>query len=347
MAKTRLITVTLTLPDGTRKYYRAKTKEEAEAKRDKDKTLLGVGIDIKDESTFQQAAELWFYLFKEDRLSNKSKETVKNTLKTHIYPVLGSKKVKEIRPADIYLLMKSISGKSKSLQSKVIQYTRAVFALAVDNGLIPKTPVPSFLKAGGTKTEEVESLTDEQCVTLLDAVHETRAFLFVELLLYTGLRRGEALGLMWQDIDFEKAELHVCRSIVYTDNKPAGEINNNLKTANARRVIPIVPWLLEDLRTEKLKSSALYVFSMQDGRYLSKASLRRLWDLVERRVDFKVHPHQLRHTCITRWVENGLDLKEAQYLAGHSNPQITMGIYAHYRKGQLWTETASKIAAIR
>lgn len=346
MAKKKLCTVTLTLPDGTRKYYRGKTKKEAEEKRDKDKALLGCGIDIKDDSTFQQTAELWFYLFKEDRLRKHSKELVRSILKNHIYPVLGAKKVKEVKPADIFLLMKSVSGKSKSLQNKVLQYTRAIFALAVDNDLIVKTPVPSSIKAGGKETEEVEALTDDQCAALLKAVEGTRAHLFVKLLLYTGLRRGEATGLMWRDIDFDKSELSVCRSIVYNDDNPAGEINSDLKTVNARRVIPIVPWLLEDLRAAQKESKSLYVFSAENGRYLSKASLRRLWDVVDRRIDFDVHAHQLRHTCITRWVEGGLDLKEVQYLAGHASADITMNIYAHYRKNQLMAGTAAKMAAI-
>ena len=231
----------------------------------------------------------------------------------------------------------------------------------MDNDLILKSPVPFSIKASGAKTEEVEALTDEQCAALLNAVRGTRAYLFIELLLYTGLRRGEALGLMWKDINFKDAELKVCRSIVYTEDHPEGEINSALKTANARRVIPIVPWLLEDLKDAKAKSNALYVFSMQDGSFLSKTSLRRMWDIIDRRtvgsetkrslvdrvLDFKVHPHLLRHTCITRWIENGMDMKEAQYMAGHATADITMNIYAHYRKAQLLSGTAAKMAATK
>lgn len=361
MAKKKLYTVTLVLPDGRRKYYRGSTRKEAEQKRDKDKALLGKGVNIADESTFQQIAELWFYLFKADQLHSKSKEVIQGTLKRHVYPSIGAMKVRDIKPADIFVLMKSVSSKSNSLQKKVLQYVKAIFAFAVDNDLIPKSPVPSTLKAAGAETEEVEALSDAQCAALLEAVRGTRAYLFVELLLYTGLRRGEALGLMWKDIDFKKAEMSICRSIVYTDDHPEGEINGDLKTSNARRDIPIVPWLLEDLKAARRESEALYVFSMQDGSFLSKTSLRRMWDIIDRRtkgsetkrayldrvLDFKVHPHQLRHTCITRWIESGMDLKEVQYLAGHATADITMNIYAHYRKSQLLSGTAAKMAATR
>lgn len=341
-------TVTLTMPDGKRKYYRGKTKREAEAKRDKDKLLLGNGVNAADESTFQQVAESWYTLAKEDQLKAKSREIVLTVLTHHIYPKLGNKKVRSIKPADIFALMKSVSSYSFSMQKKVLQYTKAVFTFAMDNDMILKNPVISTIKPGGAKPEEEEALTDSHCAALLDAVRGTRAFLFVELLLYTGMRRGEALGLMWKDIDFAKAEMHVRRSVVFINGNQAGEINPDLKTSNARRDIPIVPRLLEDLRTAKAESKSLYVFSKADGNFLSHSSLESLWGIVRRRtkdLGFTVHPHQLRHTCITRWLENGMDLKEVQYLAGHSTADITMNIYAHYRKTQLLSETAVRMAA--
>lgn len=348
MAKQKIYTVTMTLPDGSRRYYRAATREEAEAKREKDQALLGLGINISDNSTFKELAEYWFKLVKEEQLHKKSQEIIRSTLNTHVYPRLGHRLVKEVKPADIMALMKSVSRCSSSLQKKVLQYTKAIFGFAVDNDLIVKNPVISSIKAGGATPDEVTALTDAQCTALLKAVQDTRAYLFVELLLYTGLRRGEALGLMWQDIDFDKSVLSVCRSIVYPDDNPAGEINSELKTSNARRVVPIVPWLLEDLQAAKKKSSSLYVFSMQNGSFLSKSALRRMWDIVSNaNLGFSVHPHQLRHTCITRWIESGLGMSEAQYLAGHATADITMNIYTHYRKEQLLTETAKKMGQIK
>ena len=64
---------------------------------------------------------------------------------------------------------------------------------------------------------------------------------------------------------------------------------------------------------------------------------------VERSIDFSVHPHQLRHTCITRWFRSGLDLKEVQYLAGHASIEMTLRVYTHYEKEARAVETAEKI----
>ena len=56
-----------------------------------------------------------------------------------------------------------------------------------------------------------------------------------------------------------------------------------------------------------------------------------------------MHPHLLRHTCITRWVESGLDVKEVQYLAGHATPDMTMRVYAHYDRLVRLESTAEKV----
>ena len=359
--KNNLVTVTLTLPDGSRKYYRGKTREEAEKKKEKDARLIGQGINISENPTVKDMAEKWYTLAKDtDDLHKRSKETIEGTLRRYIYPAIGQKAIRDLRPADILALMKSVSSKSNSTQKKVLQAIRAICSFAVDNDMILKSPVLSSIKAGGAAAEEVNPLTDAQCRELLQATKGTRAYLFVELLLYAGLRKGEALGLMWNDIDFKRSILRVERSVVYPVDNKAGEINPELKTSAARRTVPIVPELLADLAEAKTKSKSLYVFSMQDGSFLSESSFRRMWDLISyrsvdtaqkgsrlpRTLTFTVHPHQLRHTCITRWIESGMTAKEAQYLAGHATPEITMRIYAHYRREQEFDQTAAKMSAI-
>ena len=64
-----------------------------------------------------------------------------------------------------------------------------------------------------------------------------------------------------------------------------------------------------------------------------------------RTLGFSVHPHLLRHTCVTRWFEQGLDIKEIQYLAGHSTVDITLDIYTHYMNKERGKKTAEKIRA--
>ncbi len=135
-----------------------------------------------------------------------------------------------------------------------------------------------------------------------------------------------------------------------------------MKTANAHRTIPL-PWdVVDELRREQNASKSIWVFPKQDGNHHSYDSYRNLWDLVDRRttvkrkvnqrefvarsLDFAVHPHLLRHTCVTRWFEQGLDIKEIQYLAGHATVDITLEIYTHYMDKERRKETAAKIRAV-
>lgn len=344
MAEKKLYTVTLTLPDGTRKYFRGKTKKEAERKRTETRMKIGMGVDINCSTTVEELAETWFNLYKKGKLHKRSEESITFILDHYILPVLGKMKVSDVKAIHIQQLMSSVGSYSKSTQKKVLQYTKAIFAVAVENGMIVRTPVGSSIKAGGASTPEKKPLTRTQTDELLSAIKSTRAYPLVLVLLYGGLRIGEALGLMWSDVDFKAGTITVNRSIVYPSSNRSGEINTDLKTANAHRTVPLPRTVIEELRQESLKSNSVWVFAKQDGSFHTYDSFRSLWYLVERRTqDFKVHPHLLRHTCITRWFEQGLDLKEIQRMAGHASLDVTLNVYTHYAEEERFAKTAAKI----
>lgn len=352
----KLFTVTLTLPDGKRKYFRGKTKEEAEAKRNEARMLLGMGINIGDKTTVAELSETWFTIYKKGQVREKSEDAIRNTLTHHILPALGRMKVVDVKPIHIQQLMASKREFSRSLQAKVLQTTRAIFEVAVENGIILRTPVSKSIKAGGKPPEEKTPLTKAQMAALLNSLTGTRAHPLVMLLCYSGLRIGEALGLQWNDFDFTDGTVTVNRSIVYTRANGTGEINTDLKTANAHRTVPL-PWsVVDEFRRERAKSKSIWVFTKADGGHHTYRSYRSLWELVNRRCDpnskvsqrdcaLHVHPHLLRHTCITRWFEQGLDIKEIQRLAGHANANITLNIYTHYVDAERLQQTAEKIRA--
>ena len=129
-----------------------------------------------------------------------------------------------------------------------------------------------------------------------------------------------------------------------------------------------VKTLKEDdyVKKEKEHSTSPYVLCMANGESLSKASFASLWAIVTARtatenrplgssiqgsnsgplktsLDFSCHPHQLRHTYITQLFETGMDIKQVQYLAGHSSPDMTMKVYTHYRRKSREQETADKV----
>lgn len=347
--------VTMTLPNGQRKYYYGSTKKEAIKKRDADKLLVGKGVDVADSTTFKQMADAWYTLYKEGQVSTLTEEQIKRDLRLYINPKLGDRKLKDIKPMHIQAVMSSISDLSHGVNAHVLQIMRAVFLMAEENDMVAKSPVRASLKAGGKGTKETEPLTKAQCDALLAAVQGTKAYPLVKLLLTSGLRIGEAMGLMWNDIDFDRGILTVNRSVIFPNGNCAGVINTSCKTVNAHRTV-CIPWDTVDmLRAEKAKSKSLYVLSTETGEHWTKSSLHSALHLikirtqgskkhrVEQPLDFSVHPHQLRHTCITNWFDMGLDIKEVQRLAGHANPDMTLKIYTHYIESDRFEATAAKI----
>ncbi|MBQ6208067.1 MAG: hypothetical protein IJK52_13410 [Oscillospiraceae bacterium] len=161
-------TKTIQLPDGTRKYIRAKTQEELDEKVFEARMLIKSGVDITSEETFGHFAQMWYDVYKKPYLRENSLNSIKYVLNLHILPYLGGYRLRDISPMQIQAVMSRLSDKSNSLQSKVLIHLRSIFKVAEENGLVAKSPVSSMLKAGGKKTPEKAALTPQESRTLLE-----------------------------------------------------------------------------------------------------------------------------------------------------------------------------------
>lgn len=158
------------------------------------------------------------------------------------------------------------------------------------------------------------------------------------LMVFTGMRRGEVLGLRWEDIDFEKKLITVSRAVSYTTNQP---IVSEPKTQSGKRTIPLNDQLVEFLKP------------LQDLGYVvggeappTQMVYRRIERHIFQKVDtFGATPHVFRHSYISAMAEAGIDLKTIQHISGHSNVTTTMGIYAHTRLG-LVQEAGDKVGEL-
>ena len=361
--KSNLYTTTVKLPDGSRKWIRAKTKDDLERKKAELLVQIGAGLDVLDDSTFGEFAMIWLNTYKRPYLRETTIMGIENTLNTHILPYLVKVPLKKVSPIQIQVIMAALSNKSKSLNNQVLQTLRGVFNAAVDNNLLLKSPVPNSLRVGGIPTEEKMALTPEQSQRLLDAVKGTRAYLFCLIALQTGMRRGEICGLMWSDIDFANKVIHAEHNAVLLDTHTT--VSTAMKTASAARDIPIPPTLLSALKEARSTAKSLFVIPGSDGKPMTRSSFMRMMNIIDSRtaktpaelgttirntkivrtLDFPVTAHQLRHTYITRLFESGLDIKEVQYLAGHSTVEMTLRVYTHYQRESRQAETAKKVAA--
>ena len=338
------LTKAIPMPDGRRKYIRAKTQEELDAKVQELLKLQSVGVDISNDMLFGAFVQQWYDVYKKPYLREKSQDITKYVVNQYILPLLGNYVPREITPMQIQAVMANMADKSNSLQSKVLIALRDIFRAAVENGLVAKTPVSDRLKAGGKAAEEKVTLTPNEEAALLDAVENLRAKTFLLLCLRTGARRGEALALRYEDIDFDAKVVHIRRNAIVKEQETT--ISNELKTKAGRRNVPLPEDLEAWLTEHGPKDKTGYIFSTRNGKPLTLSAFRSMFRLIARELPEKhITAHILRHTYITRLFEAGLDIKEIQYLAGHSTVDMTLSVYTHYDRESREAETTEKVRA--
>lgn len=341
-----MVTVTLTLPNGQRKYIRGATRKEAEKKRDELRRQIEAGLDVCRNPTVEQLAQSWLEDYKKGVVRDTTYINLTNHFNRYILPSIGRLKVRDVKPAHIQSMVRSMGKLAKSSQTRVLATTKEFFRMAVENDLIVKNPCVSSVRPRGEEADEKTPLTPEQEKLLLEKAKGTNMYLFVLLGLYAGLRHGELLGLQWGDFDFEKGLVTVQRSVARDLENPDGTICPEMKTAAAHRTIPL-PWsVIQEVRVEMSNSHSVYVVPGRDGSFLKLSCSSSRWGNLLAGLPFHTTPHRMRHTRITRWFEQGLDIKEVQYLAGHANSRVTLDIYTHYQKESRLPETAKKIQAM-
>lgn len=338
---------------GTYDAVYGKTKAELEDKVTLKLNELAYEASPKNQPLyFFEYASRW-YNNRAPHLSPDSRKTYSAQINKVICPVIGGKLLKEITSDDIAAVMATRGHLSRSSQKKTVMVLKQVFDAAEEAGLISRLPTRK-LKAEGKDNAPRRALTPEQQVLLLEAVKGLAIEPFVLIGLYTGMRREEICGLRWDCVYLTDAAPYIevrraCRWPEHT----APEVNDVLKTSAAYRTIPIPPQLSSYLKalyastpgTETSKRRK-YVFN-SEGHAVTYSTMRRRWDTVRARstvsgrelgekvknhkltvtMDFDVTPHILRHTYITRLILGGMDLKRVQYLAGHSDPKVTLQIY--------------------
>ena len=186
----------------------------------------------------------------------------------------------------------------------------------------------------GAKSQKREALTNEE----IEIVNNSTACTFgplVYFLLYTGLRKGEALALRWKDIDLVNNIIHVSRSVYYISNEP--HIKEPKTSSGIRDVI--IPNCLADKLSPKAAKE--FVFN-KNGKLIDKSYFTRQWRKYTEETGLNITAHQLRHTYATLLFEADIDEKDAQTLMGHSDIKVTQNIYTHIRQSRK-VATANKL----
>lgn len=315
------------------------------------------------------------YLRTKKRLKQTTKDNYILMYNKHIKSsYLGNMSIKEICKNDILYIYENISDNQtsdKPLSNGTIQYIQnnIVFPslqLAVDSDWIRKNPAKGCTKEYPYDAlNKRDALSVEQQKKFVEFLKNDKVYgkylPIVQLILETALRRGEILGLTWEDIDLKNNLIHVDHQLHYQSIKGKYRFTiGEPKTQTGKRTIPINETalsILYDVREKEYFNSihsnicidgySKFVFlnnqknnviiPRQFGDSLIAASQK--YNKIESALAKKEHrkpvllplitPHILRHTGCTRMAESGIDIKVLQAIMGHKTANMTMNIYNH------------------
>ena len=175
-----------------------------------------------------------------------------------------------------------------------------------------------------------EILTPDELATVLEAAREPERTIF-RVAAFTGLRRGELLGLQWGDVELDKARLHVRRSF-----GPHGY--GAPKSAAGRRVVPLTAGLVAELRAHHARGPVValdpepdaLVFPSAAGTPIAPRTLEKRWARALRQAGVRHLPlHSLRHFAASALIASGANVKTVQAIIGHASAQLTLDVYGH------------------
>ena len=172
--------------------------------------------------TFRQYAEQWWELYKLPKLRHTTRTTYRNLLDNHILPYFGKLRLEEISTNTIQAFYNANREKAKSTTRQMSILLHQVFDMAVEDGYMRTNPTESKrLSMSGSKKKR-EALSMREVQDILQSLDRLlpQERMTIALLLLTGMRRGEALGLCWEHIDWDRKLIHVEQAVTFCNNQP-------------------------------------------------------------------------------------------------------------------------------
>lgn len=296
--------------------------------REVNKKILAYQVAEERGRTFSEIADKWWEEA-QPRLATQSLSAYRPALKRAVKE-FGNIPIKDITPRDIDRYMRILAGEELAL--KTIANRRIVlnkvFSYAIVEGDITYNPCTAVALPSGLHKERrlAASDSDEQKIKTTDD-----PWLFPQIAIYSGLRKGEILALKWSDIDFTEDIIHVTKSVAHEGDKPYIKLP---KTDAGIRIVP----LLAPLRAKLLKAKGKqtdYIISDTGATPLTKRRFETLYNNYKRNVAITATAHQLRHSFATVAIENGVDMKSVSEILGHKQISTTLDIYTEFRKAAI------------
>ncbi len=326
------------------------TKNEAMTKAEKKHDAMVCHSDelgTKD-VTFESYATDWLYNTYAHKVEGNTWERVEQALRIHVIPWIGDKKMRDVRGKDVFSLLvhRKEMGDSQSTLKKYRSAVSLVFKSYINESAVYGVLNPAAnCELPKAKIEEaqpkvIKTLSMEQCDAFFKAAIDTHhndtpvyryGYAFV-LMLYTGLRPSEAVGLCWDCVTSDFFEITIRRRAVEEKNRTI--FKEGTKTfRSARKIMLSAPAKIALQEMYKLNGGIPYVFATEKGTLCSLHTLRREFqDILDRagirdEIQKPFGPHTFRRTFATEMTILGTSPEVTAALMGHHSVTVTLDHY--------------------
>jgi len=327
------------LNDGTKKRQYVMGKDRDGKDHDEvlkrfraEQAMADKGIPaLSDAYTTGDYLEYWLNFIDPMQVRATTLQTHTCVVKKHLLPRLGHIPLAQLKPDHIRMMLVQMQNNGCGRRSMQMARNTLSAALrdAQKSGYVHRN-VARLVDSPKYTPLERKHWTKEQVLQFLKVAKAHRYYVLFLLLFYYGLRRGEVLGLRWQDIDFEKNIIRIRQALSLVNYKAT---IGPLKTNASRRDLPMLPFIREALIAH-FEASEKYdddlVFHTSTGNPVYPNIVAKIFRKLAVRAGLPpISLHEARHTTATLLAESWSSPKEAQAILGHSSITTTLQIYTH------------------
>ena len=294
----------------------------------------------------------WMSIWAQDYLVGVKASTAylyRRTIELYIDPHLGPIRLDALNAHAVQHFYNELAKPSKPdaapLSAKSIKNIHGVLHKALQQAVLlnyirynPTTAcvLPKIVK------KEIHPLTDQQTAQLLNLLKGSKYEIPLTVDLFTGLREGELLGLMWDCVDFEKGTLLINKQLRRSQRKGGTYYFSPPKNNKSRTLTP-APYVMKLLQAQKVQQAKQrlmagpawedsgLVFTNEFGRYISYRAIFDSFKRIVKRIGLPdARIHDLRHTYAVNCIRAGDDIKTVQSNLGHATAAFTLDVYGHF-----------------
>lgn len=333
-------------------YAYAKTEREARKKLQDLRRSVKV---VTKKDFLAPCIESWMHTFKYPVLERRSFDRMEDIFLKHLEPLFRQQQIGSITSVDLQKILNDTQDKMSYSSAKQIRNVlRDYFKYAVTCGDVlinPMDYVELPKKSHYKPPTEMLILEDEE-VKMLENVANLKCHNgvpkmihanIIVFMLNTGIRRGEMLGLKWEDVNLKKKVVNINKSLVMVKNRDDADNKNKLhwilkapKTHNGIRKVPLnqkavnaIKALSEIYQNRNIKDQ--FIARTRHGNPIGGTGMRSLLDnMIELAgINKELTVHQLRHTFASRALKAGINIEMVSKWLGHSSTNVTYNTYIH------------------